>query len=113
MGCFAYSPVQGAAANELPGAVPEEVKEERRQRFMQKQAEISARRLQAKIGREMTVLVDAIDEEGDAIARSMGDAPEIDGVVFIADAENLAPGDFVRVRITDATEHDLWAEKVQ
>ncbi len=112
VGCFAYSPVEGAKANELPDQVPEEVKEERRQRFMEKQAEISARRLEAKIGREMTVLVDEIDEEGDAIARSPADAPEIDGVVFIADAENIAPGDFVKVRITDATEHDLWAEKV-
>ncbi len=112
VGCFAYSPVEGAKANELPDAVPEEMKEERRARFMEKQAEISARRLEAKIGREMTVLVDEIDEEGDAIARSPADAPEIDGVVFIAEAENMAPGDFVKVRITDATEHDLWAEKV-
>jgi ribosomal protein S12 methylthiotransferase len=112
VGCFAYSPVEGASANELPDAVPEEVKEERRQRFMEKQAEISARRLEQKIGREMTVLVDEIDEEGDAVARSPADAPEIDGVVFIQDAENLAPGDFVKVRITDATDHDLWAEKI-
>ena len=112
VGCFAYSPVEGAKANELSDAVPEEVKEERRARFMEKQAEISARRLETKIGREMTVLVDEIDEEGDAIARSPADAPEIDGVVFIAEAENMAPGDFVKVRITDATEHDLWAEKV-
>ncbi len=112
VGCFAYSPVAGAQANELPDAVPEEVKEERRARFMEKQAEISARRLEAKIGREMTVLVDEIDEEGDAIARSPADAPEIDGVVFIAEAESIAPGDFVQVRITDATEHDLWAEKL-
>ncbi|KAB2313459.1 30S ribosomal protein S12 methylthiotransferase RimO [Betaproteobacteria bacterium SCN2] len=111
VGCFAYSPVEGAKANELPGAVPEEVKEERRARFMEKQAEISARRLEQKIGREMTVLVDEVDEEGDAVARSPADAPEIDGVVFIADAENLKPGEFVKVRITDATEHDLWAEK--
>ncbi len=112
VGCFAYSPVEGAKANELPDAVPEEVKEARRARFMEKQAEISARRLEARIGREMTVLVDEIDEEGDAIARSPADAPEIDGVVFIAEAENIAPGDFVKVRITDATEHDLWAEKI-
>jgi ribosomal protein S12 methylthiotransferase len=112
VGCFAYSPVEGASANELPDAVPEEVKEERRQRFMEKQAEISACRLEQKIGREMTVLVDEIDEEGDAIARSPADAPEIDGVVFIQGAAELAPGDFVKVRITDATEHDLWAEKI-
>ncbi len=112
VGCFAYSPVEGASANELPDAVPEAVKEARRARFMEKQAEISARRLEQKIGREMTVLVDEIDDEGDAIARSPADAPEIDGVVFIAEAENLAPGDFVKVRITDATEHDLWAERI-
>jgi ribosomal protein S12 methylthiotransferase len=110
VGCFAYSPVEGATANTLPDAVPEEVKEARRARFMEKQAEISARRLEQKIGRKMTVLVDEIDEEGDAIARSPADAPEIDGVVFIADAEGIQPGDFVKVRITDATDHDLWAE---
>ena len=110
VGCFAYSPVEGARANELPDAVPEEIKEERLQRFMEKQAQISAQRLEQKIGREMTVLVDAIDEEGDAIARSPGDAPEIDGVVFIPGASDLAAGDFVTVRITDASEHDLWAE---
>ena len=113
VGCFAYSPVAGAKANELPDAVPEAVKAERHQRFMEKQAEISARRLEAKIGREMTVLVDEIDEEGDAVARSSADAPEIDGVVFVAEAKNISPGDFVKVRITDATEHDLWAEQVQ
>jgi ribosomal protein S12 methylthiotransferase len=110
VGCFAYSPVEGAKANELPDAVPEEVKEERRMRFMEKQAEISARRLEAKIGREMTVLVDEIDGEGDAVARSPADAPEIDGVVFVQGGGNLSPGDFVKVRITDATDHDLWAE---
>jgi len=112
VGCFPYSNVEGAAANSLPDAVPEEIKEERFARFMEKQAVISARRLEAKIGREMTVLVDEIDEEGDAIARSPGDAPEIDGVVFIEDAEGLAPGDFVNVVITDASDHDLWADPV-
>lgn len=112
VGCFPYSNVEGAAANSLPDAVPEEIKEERFARFMEKQAVISARRLEAKIGREMTVLVDEIDEECDAIARSPGDAPEIDGVVFIEDAEGLAPGDFVNVVITDASDHDLWADPV-
>lgn len=112
VGCFAYSPVEGATANELPDAVPEEVKQERVARFMEKQAEISARRLEEKIGREMTVLVDEIDEEGDVIARSPGDAPEIDGVVFIQGVEGLNPGDFVQVRITDSGDHDLWAEPV-
>jgi ribosomal protein S12 methylthiotransferase len=110
VGCFPYSPVAGATANELPDAVPEEVKQVRFARFMEKQAAISASRLEAKIGREMTVLVDEIDEEGDAIARSPGDAPEIDGVVFIEDSDGLAPGDFVKVVVTDASEHDLWAE---
>ncbi len=112
VGCFPYSNVEGAAANSLPDAVPEEVKEERFARFMEKQADISARRLEAKFGREMTVLVDEIDEEGDVIARSPSDAPEIDGVVFIEDAEGLAPGDFVNVVITDASDHDLWADPV-
>lgn len=112
VGCFPYSNVEGAAANSLPDAVPEEVKEERFARFMEKQADISARRLEAKIGREMTVLVDEIDEEGDVIARSPSDAPEIDGVVFIEDAEGLAPGDFVNVVITDVSDHDLWADPV-
>lgn len=109
VGCFPYSAVEGAAANALPDAVPEEIKEERFARFMEKQADISARRLEAKIGREMTVLVDEIDEQGDAIARSAGDAPEIDGVVFVEDAEGLTPGDLVDVVITDASDHDLWA----
>ncbi len=113
VGCFAYSPVEGATANDLPDAVPEEVKQERVARFMEKQAEISARRLEAKIGREMTVLVDEIDEEGDAIARSPGDAPEIDGLVFVQGVQGLQAGDFVQVRITDSGEHDLWAELVQ
>ncbi len=113
VGCFPYSDVEGAAANSLPDAVPEEIKEERFARFMEKQADISARRLEEKIGREMTVLVDEIDEEGDAIARSAGDAPEIDGVVFIEDAEGLAPGDLVNVVITDASDHDLWAEPTE
>lgn len=112
VGCFPYSNVDGAQANSLPDAVPEEIKEERFARLMEKQADISARRLEAKIGREMTVLVDEIDEEGDAIARSPSDAPEIDGVVFIEDAEGLAPGDLVDVVITDASDHDLWADTV-
>ncbi|NWG38778.1 MAG: 30S ribosomal protein S12 methylthiotransferase RimO, partial [Hydrogenophilaceae bacterium] len=83
VGCFPYSNVEGAVANSLPDAVPDEIKEERFARFMEKQAGISARRLEDKIGREMTVLVDEIDAEGDVIARSMGDSPEIDGLVFI------------------------------
>ncbi|MFI4887203.1 MAG: 30S ribosomal protein S12 methylthiotransferase RimO [Burkholderiales bacterium] len=108
VGCFSYSPVDGAAANALPDAVPEPVKEERRARLMAAQAEISAARLRAKIGRTLDVLVDAAEGDG-AIARSSADAPEIDGVVRIRNAAGLAPGSFVRVEVTDAQEHDLIA----
>ena len=111
VGCFAYSPVEGAPANELPGAVPEEVREERRRRLMDVQADISAERLAAKIGREMIVLVDAVDEEG-TNARSEADAPEIDGLVMLNDFHDCEPGDFLRVRIVDADEHDLYAEPI-
>ncbi|MGA7950633.1 MAG: 30S ribosomal protein S12 methylthiotransferase RimO [Thiobacillaceae bacterium] len=112
VGCFAYSPVDGAAANQLPGAVAEAVKEERRARFMEKQAHISARRLRLKIGSEMTVLVDSIDDRGNAVARSAADAPEIDGLVLIPRGENLPVGEFVQVKIADASDHDLWAEPI-
>ena len=109
VGCFAYSPVEGAAANALPDPVPERVKEERRHRFMGAQAAISAARLRDKIGRTQHVLVDSIDD-GMAIARSTADAPEIDGTVRIANAADLATGTFARVRITRADAHDLHAE---
>lgn len=112
VGCFTYSPVEGAAANELADPVPEEVKEARKERFMAVQAEISAARLAARVGRTLTVLVDEIDEEGTAICRSYADAPEIDGLVFIEDADDLNVGDFVQVEIVDASEHDLWGERV-
>lgn len=108
VGCFTYSAVDGAPANELPGAVPEEVKQERWERFMEHQQAISAARLQQKVGQEMDVLVDAI-EEGRAIARSKADAPEIDGVVYIDDPEGLQVGDLVTVRILDADDYDLYA----
>jgi len=111
VGAFAYSPVEGATANELPDPVPEEVREERRARLMEFQEDISTRRLEARIGREITVLVDDIDE-GEAIARSEGDAPEIDGLVIIPDGEGLEPGDFARVRVTDCDVHDLYAERL-
>ena len=111
VGCFAYSPVDGAAANDLPGAVPEEVREERRRRLMDVQADISADLLAAKIGREIEVLVDAVDEEG-TLARSSADAPEIDGLVLIDNHFDAEPGDFLRVRVVDADEHDLYAEVV-
>lgn len=115
VGCFKYSAVDGAAANELPDPVPEEVKEERWQRFMELQQGISADRLQLKIGKTMQVLVDEIDdEEGVAIARSAADAPEIDGNVFIEGegAAALKVGEFVTVTITDADDYDLYAELV-
>jgi ribosomal protein S12 methylthiotransferase len=113
VGCFPYSPVDGAKANDLPDPVPEEVKQERYDRFMQVAAGISAARLQKKIGLQMDVIVDEIDlEEGVAIARSKADAPEIDGNVFIEreDISTIQVGDIVSVRITDADEYDLYAE---
>lgn len=108
VGAFAYSPVDGAPANELTDPVPEEVKQERLARFMEKQAQISAAKLRAKIGLTMPVLVDDVDQSG-AVARSMADAPEIDGVVFLPEITDVQPGDFVEVQIVDADEHDLWA----
>jgi len=112
VGCFAYSAVDGAAANALPGQVPEEVKQERLARFMEVQERISAAKLQAKVGSIQTVLIDELveDEHGniEALGRTKADAPEIDGVVYLADAEGLNPGDFVDVQITDADGHDLW-----
>jgi ribosomal protein S12 methylthiotransferase len=112
VGCFTYSPVRGATANELPGAVPEELKEERLARFMEVQAEISAEKLRAKLGRKMVVLVDAVEDEA-IIARSEADAPEIDGNVIIEAGWDLQPGDFVEVEITGSDEHDLFAEPVE
>jgi ribosomal protein S12 methylthiotransferase len=111
VGCFAYSPVDGAAANALPGAVPDEERDDRRRRLMELQEDISADLLAAKIGREIDVLVDAVDDEG-TIARSSADAPEIDGLVFIDDFFDAEAGDFLRVRVLDADEHDLYAEVV-
>ncbi len=111
VGCFAYSPVKGAAANDLPGAISEELKQERLARFMEHQAEISAARLQQRIGRIETVLIDEVVEEG-AVARSKADAPEIDGQVFIDGASHLQVGDFVDVELEEADEHDMWGRLV-
>ena len=111
VGCFSYSPVEGAAANELEGAVPEEIREDRRMRLMEHQEDISTQRLERMLDREITVLVDAVDEEG-ALARSMGDAPEIDGLVIVPDGTELEVGEFARVRVTDVDVHDLYAEPV-
>jgi ribosomal protein S12 methylthiotransferase len=108
VGAFAYSPVDGAAANGLPGALPEEVREERRARLMAHQEDISTRRLEARIGKTITVLVDDVDEEG-ALARSSADAPEIDGLVFVTDGQDLEIGQFATVTVTDCDVHDLFA----
>jgi ribosomal protein S12 methylthiotransferase len=108
VGCFEYSPVEGAAANRLSHPVPDEVKQQRRARFMELAAEISAQRLAQKVGRKMQVLVDRI-EDGDAIARSASDAPEIDGTVRILAARGVKVGDFADVRITRAGAYDLEA----
>jgi len=111
VGCFAYSPVDGAAANALPDPVPEDVKEARRARFMEVQASISADRLRAKIGVALHVLVDSV-QAGAAIARSGADAPQIDGVVHVANAGDLVPGAFARVRVTSSDAHDLFATAI-
>ena len=113
VGAFAYSPVEGAPANALPDAVPEELREERRQQLMELQEDISTQCLEARIGREITVLVDEVNEEEGAIARSPGDAPDIDGLVIIPEGDGIEPGDFVRVRITDCDVHDLYAERIE
>ena len=112
VGCFAYSPVDGAPANDLPGAVPEAVKEERRAAFMHAQAQISAARLQAKVGKSLKVLIDVVDEAGTAVGRSSADAPEIDGLVHIQDAAHLSVGEFVTVQVESADEHDLTARLI-
>jgi ribosomal protein S12 methylthiotransferase len=112
VGAFRFEPVQGAAANDLPGAVPEEVKEERYARLMERTAAISTARLQAKIGRTLPVIIDLADGEGGATGRSQADAPEIDGEVHLRDAPHLKQGDIVSVLIEDADEHDLFGVPV-
>jgi ribosomal protein S12 methylthiotransferase len=107
VGCFKYSPVEGAAANVLPDPVPEAIKEERWHRFMQTQAEISANRLQEKVGNVIQVLVDEV-EDGRALGRGFADAPEIDGNVHITINEPLNIGDLVSVNIDHADDYDLW-----
>jgi ribosomal protein S12 methylthiotransferase len=108
VGAFRFEPVQGAAANDLPGAVPEEVKEERYARIMERTAAISAAKLQAKVGRILPVIIDIADGEGGATGRSTADAPEIDGEVHLRDAAHLKQGDIVPTLIEDADEHDLY-----
>ena len=110
-GCFAYSPVKGAAANDLPDSIPEDVKQDRLARFMAHQAEISANRLQSFVGRTETVLIDEVVEEG-AVGRRKSDAPEIDGQVYIDGATHLKVGDLVNVEFEEADEYDLWGHLV-
>ncbi len=112
VGCFQYSPVEGAPANLLDAAiVPDDVKQDRWDRFMAHQQAISSARLQLRVGREIEVLVDEVDEQG-AVGRCFFDAPEIDGNVFIDNGSNLKPGDKVWCKVTDADEYDLWAEQI-
>jgi len=113
VGCFQYSPVEGATANELSEPVPAELAEERWHRFMETQAQISADRLAEKVGHTMQVLIDGYDDAGNAIARSAADAPEIDGTVIIEGAAaRLAVGEFARVKVTESGDYDLWASPV-
>ena len=109
VGCFSYSPVKGAAANDLPELVPDDVKQDRLERFMAHQANISAARLQQRVGKVETVLIDEVVKEG-AVARSKADAPEIDGQVFIDGATQLHVGDFIDVEIEESDEYDLWGK---
>jgi ribosomal protein S12 methylthiotransferase len=111
VGCFKYEPVEGAKANALEGAVPEEVKEERWHRFMQAQQKVSEEIMAARVGRTVQVLIDEVDADG-AVGRSIWDAPEIDGSVFLEGATQLKPGDMLEARIVDADAYDLWAEPV-
>ncbi|MCX8579362.1 30S ribosomal protein S12 methylthiotransferase RimO [Gilliamella sp. B2717] len=107
VGCFPYSPIEGAAANQLANQIPEEIKQERFHRFMQLQQTISTQKLQNKIGKTLSVIIDEVDEEG-AIGRSMADAPEIDGVVYLNEEKNVHVGDIVQVEVEHSDEYDLW-----
>ena len=112
VGCFQYSPVEGAPANDLDlDIVPDDIKQDRWDRFMAHQQAISAARLQMKIGKDIEVLIDEVDEQG-AVGRCFFDAPEIDGNVFIATDKDIKPGDKIMCRVTDADEYDLWAEVI-
>ena len=115
VGCFTYSPVEGAKANSLPNPVPDELKQERRERLMLLQEEISAVRLRSKVGKILKVIIDEVGSDG-ATARSSADAPEIDGQVYVNNPKGkklvLKQGEFMDVRVTDADAHDFWAEAV-
>ena len=111
VGCFKYSPVEGATANKLPDHVPEDIQQDRWERFMETQQRISAQRLKARIGQQMEVLVDAVDEQG-AVGRCYADAPEIDGKVYLDGFTDTFAGDALLVTIIGADEYDLWAEPI-
>jgi ribosomal protein S12 methylthiotransferase len=111
VGAFAYSAVDGAKANVLDNPVDEDLKQERLERFMLCQAEVSREKLAQQIGQVKRVIVDSQDDKG-VIARSQADAPEIDGLVFVGNIEGANPGDFITVKITDSSEHDLWAKVI-
>ncbi|SHO59030.1 Ribosomal protein S12 methylthiotransferase RimO [Vibrio quintilis] len=111
VGCFKYSPVEGAAANDLAEPIPESVKQERYERFMQIQQAISTEKLKQRIGTSMQVLIDEVDDEG-AIGRTYADAPEIDGLVYLNGETSLKPGDLVEAVIEHSDEYDLWASLV-
>lgn len=112
VGCFTYSPVDGAIANELPDQIPEEIKQERYHQFMQLQQSISTQKLAEKIGQTLPVIIDEIDEEG-AIGRTMADAPEIDGAVYLNEEHNVKVGDIVNVEIEHSDEYDLWGSVIK
>ena len=112
VGCFKYSEVEGAVANELADPVPDDIKEQRFVRFMEKQQQISTNKLKARIGTAMDVLIDEVDDEG-AIGRTAADAPEIDGMVYLNGETNLNPGDIISANIEHSDEYDLWASPVQ
>ena len=109
VGCFKYSAVEGASANELENPVPEELKEERWHQFMSVQQEISAERLQRKVGTQLDIIIDDVSSDG-AVGRTKGDAPEIDGLVYLKNTDGLAPGTLVNRKITDADDYDLWTD---
>ncbi|HEU0230262.1 MAG TPA: 30S ribosomal protein S12 methylthiotransferase RimO [Burkholderiaceae bacterium] len=111
VGCFQYSPVQGARANELPDQVPDDIKQDRWERFMAHQQAISVERLARKVGTEIDVLIDEVGDD-QIVGRSSGDAPEIDGNVFVSSERPLQPGQMIRARVTESDEYDLYAEVV-
>lgn len=112
VGCFKYSPVEGAKANELPNHVPEDIQQERHDRFMAKAQEISTRKLAKRVGTQMQVLIDEVDDEG-SIGRTYADAPSIDGMIYLNGFFDCQPGDLVQVTITHSDEYDLWGEVVE